>query len=59
MIKISKKQRDYLVSKGAKYGVDIHPTGSHHSRAYYLTTNRKMMELLSDYETRLISETRR
>ena len=59
MIKISKKQRDYLVSKGAKYGTDIHRTGSHHSRAYYLTTSRKMIDLLSDYEARLISETKR
>ena len=58
MIKISKKQRDYLIQNGAKYGVDIHRTSGHHSRAYYLTASRKMLELLYEYETGNISLTK-
>lgn len=56
MIKITKEQRDFLISKNAKYGLDIHRTGNHHNRAYYLTVSRKMLELLYEFETSRVNK---
>lgn len=58
MIKIDKRQRDYLLENGARYGADIHPTHGHHHKAYYLTCSPKMMDVLFRYQSSMIVDTK-
>lgn len=48
MIVITKKERDYLVSRGFKPVYDIHRTYGHHKH-YYATEREKLLQALWDY----------
>lgn len=47
MIKISKKECDWLVSKGAKWHDDVHRTYAKH-KTYYMTESKRMLGLLEE-----------
>lgn len=47
MIKIDKKEVEWLISRGAKWGEDIHRTYSKH-KTYYLTESKLNMKLLKE-----------
>lgn len=57
MIKINKNERDYLVSKGFKFGSAIHRTYSHHP-TYYVTENDRVLKILYDYRDKVVSKER-
>ncbi len=50
LIKINKDEKDYLVSKGFKYGEIIHKTYTSHP-TYYMTTSPKAMKVLNSYRS--------
>lgn len=47
MIKIDKRQRDYLLNNGFKFGEHIHRTvGKGNKKTYYATESRKVLDCL-------------
>lgn len=52
MLEISKKEKNYLVSKGLIWGKDLHRTI--HNRSYYLTETYKNMRILNSYRRKNI-----
>ena len=54
MIKINKNERDYLMSKGFKFGNDIHRTYTHHKQ-YFVTEKPKLLNVLENYRKQQIS----
>ena len=49
MIKIDIRQRDYLLTKGFKYGKDIHHTvGKGKKTTYYATESKKVLDCLKE-----------
>lgn len=57
IVKISKKEMEYLVSKGLKFGNggDLHKTISN-VKTYYLTETKYAMKLLNEYRKSRIVE---
>ena len=59
IVKISKQEMEYLVSKGLKFGTrsegDIHRTYSN-VKTYYLTETPYALKLLNNYRTSRIVE---
>ena len=60
IVKISKKEMEYLVSKGLKFGTnsegDLHKTISN-VKTYYLTESKYAMRLLNEYrKSRIVAE---
>lgn len=50
MIKITKLEKDYLVSQGCVYEEEIHHTvGKGRKKTYYATESRKILNMLSSY----------
>ena len=48
MITIDRRQRDYLLKNGFKYGKDIHHTvGKGKKKTYYATESQKVMACLN------------
>lgn len=56
MIKVSKKQRDYLVKNGI-YEDEIHHTHGHYKK-YYATASPRVLELLYNFEHDKIIDTK-
>ena len=54
MIKINENERDYLLSKGFKFGDDLHRTFSHHKH-YYVTERQKVMSVLNNYRKKILN----
>lgn len=52
MLKITKNEKDYLVSKGFKFGSDLHRTVKNHT--YYVTESKKCMSVLNKYREKHI-----
>lgn len=50
MIKISKNEKDYLLSNGCKWYSDIHASTTR--RHYYATASPRVKRLLSDYKNK-------
>lgn len=50
MIKISKKERDYLESKGFGFPEYLHRTYGKHKH-YYATEDKKLIKILEDFRT--------
>ena len=49
MIKIDKRQRDYLLKNGFKFGDHIHHTvGKGNKKTYYATESKKVMDCLKE-----------
>lgn len=48
MIKITKNEKDFLVSKGMKFGDMLHRTYSGHT-TYYATEDPRVLKLLNNY----------
>ena len=48
MIKISKNEKDYLLSKGCKWHSDIHASTTR--RHYYATESPRVKKLLNSYK---------
>lgn len=55
MIKISKNEKDYLLSKGCKWHSDIHASTTR--RHYYATENPKVNRLLNKYKEQTVTKT--
>lgn len=53
MIQITKEEKDYLVSKGFKYGNDIHKTYTHNPH-YYASEYRALLNELYKYRRKRI-----
>lgn len=61
IIKISKQEAKYLLSKGLKFGTNGFDEAIHASfskcRTYYLTESKSNLELLNDYRASQVSQT--
>lgn len=55
MIKISKRERDYLEKNGCKWGTDLHKTYSD-GKTYYASETKKVKELLTKYNRSITLE---
>lgn len=53
LIQITKREKDYLVSKGFQFGHDLHRTYSKHKK-YYATEEPKLMKILNNYRKSVI-----
>lgn len=53
MIKISKNEKDYLLSNGCKWHIDIHASTTR--RHYYATESPKVKKLLNRYKEQTIA----
>ena len=57
LIKITKKERDYLVSQGCLYPDDLHSTeGKGKKKTIYATESWKVLNLLSQYRNSVIAK---
>ena len=57
MIRITKKERDYLVSQGCKYPDDLHSTeGKGKKKTIYATESKEVLNLLNQYRKSIIAK---
>lgn len=56
MIRISKTEKEYLLSKGYKWSDHIHKTHSNSGITYYATEDKRLLKELKNYrQSRIIS----
>ncbi len=57
LILISKKEMEYLLQHGARWGKDLHHTYGH-NKTYYCTENPKLLSVIKKYRESNIVMTR-
>lgn len=55
MVKITANEKDYLISKGCKWGEEVHRTFSN-KKTYYLTESPRLLKMLDNYRKKTIVE---